>query len=139
LQSTPEPEYVTLEVGVLKLNAVIAGMTPYVSVALLLAVSPAFKVVDVTVPVVVVAALTVWENPVACSGWPDLTALKEVKGTVVEGGITALSRRPHHMPSARSHHLSPLRAPSASQQYPQRDECRLHLPSAFCRSHTDAL
>jgi hypothetical protein len=30
-------EYVTLEVGVLKLNAVIAGMTPYVSVALLTA------------------------------------------------------------------------------------------------------
>jgi hypothetical protein len=59
LHWTLEPERLTPDPGVLKLNAVMAGITPYASVALLLVVSTAFTVVDVTVPVVVVVAFTV--------------------------------------------------------------------------------
>jgi len=63
-------EKLTLDEGVLKLNAVIVGIAPYVIVALLLVVSTAFTVVERTVggsePEVV--ASTVCEIPLACTG-----------------------------------------------------------------------
>jgi hypothetical protein len=55
---TPNPEKLTLDVGALKLKALIVGIAPYVICALLLAVLTAFTIVDWTVPPRV-AALTV--------------------------------------------------------------------------------
>jgi hypothetical protein len=69
----------TLDPGVLKLKALIAGvpdpMPEYVNCALLLAVSKGFSVVGVP------RTLMVWEIPFACTGWPFWTALKDVKAT----------------------------------------------------------
>jgi hypothetical protein len=62
------PEKLTLDVGVLKLNALIAGGALYVSVAVLLAVSTGLMLVAVTTPNGVVVALTVCEMPFACTG-----------------------------------------------------------------------
>src|SRR5215470_4766615 len=56
-------------------------MEPYVSVAMLLLLSTAPMFVAVTTPNPVVVALTVCEMPFACTGWPDLTAENDVKGT----------------------------------------------------------
>jgi hypothetical protein len=82
-------------------------------VALLLAVSTTFTVVAITVPVVVVVALIVCAIPLACTGWLDLTALKEVKGTVLEAGIIGL------LPPPPPHAVSqmPLHITTTSRQY----------------------
>jgi hypothetical protein len=74
-----EPEKLTLDPGLLKLNAVMTGIAPKVSVALLLAVSTGFTFVDVTLPVPTVVALTVCEMAPACAGCPEWTPLKEPK------------------------------------------------------------